>query len=128
RQIGVRVGQQYTPYSRHEYYGPQQILFTEWSIVADFFWSGRDKGVTVLGDLGPNSLINYWVGVYSGTPLRQFSALDGNYVVVGRVTVNPLGPAAENEAVYITSEKPVPFRWSFALQGYYGNLQSAREN
>ncbi len=127
-EIGFRIGQMWTPYSRHEYFGPQQILFPEWAIVADYFWSGRDKGITMLGVLGDDALIEYWAGVYSGTPLRQFTAIDGNYVVEGRVTVNPMGPTAANEALYITSEEPVPFRPSFTLQGYLGNVQSAVEN
>ncbi len=127
-EVGFRIGQHWTPYSRHEYFGPQQILFPDWAIVADYFWSGRDKGVTMLGVLGDDSLIEYWAGVYSGTPLRQFTAINGNYVVEGRVTVNPMGPTAANEALYITSEEAVPFRASFTLQGYLGNVQSATEN
>lgn len=127
-EIGMRVGQQYTPYSRHEYYGPQQILFPEWAVTADYFWSGRDKGITALGVLGDDNLVEYWAGVYSGTPLRQFTAIDGNYVFIARATINPLGPAAANEALYITSEDPVPFRVSFTLQGYRSHQQAAVEN
>ncbi len=128
-EIGLRIGQQWSPISRHEYYGPQQILFPEWAIVADYFWPGRDKGVTVMGTfLGETTPIEYWAGVYSGTPLRQFTAIDGNYVLIGRVTASPLGPAAANEALYITSKDPVPFRVSFTVQGYLAKLQSATEN
>lgn len=127
KEFGARIGQQFTPYSRHEYLGPQEILFPEWSPVAEYFWTGRDKGVTLLGSLG-DGVLDYWAGAYSGTPLRQFTAIDGNYVLEARVTLSPMGRVATNEAPYITAERPVPFRCSFTLQGYYGNVETAAEN
>ncbi len=126
-EFGVRIGQQYSPISRHEYFGPQEILFPEWAPVADYFWPGRDKGVTLLGSLG-EGVVDYWLGIYSGTPLRQFTAIEGNWVALARVTVSPLGPGAANEAMYITSEEPVPLRPSFTIQGYAGDVELAIEN
>ncbi len=124
----LRIGQQWTPLSRHEYFGPQEILFTEWSPVAEYFWTGRDKGITLMGNIGESKL-EYWAGVYSGTPLRQYTAIDGNFVLEGRVTVSPMGAVAQKEFVYIVSEeRPTPFRVSFTVQGYYGRIESATEN
>ena len=122
----LRVGQQWTPFDRHEYFGPQEILFPEWAPVSEYFWSGRDKGFTALGTLAEQ--LDYYLGVYSGTPLRQYNALPGNYVLEARFTWNPLGPTATTEFPYIVSEGPVPFRVSATLQGYYGKVQSATEN
>jgi len=122
----LRIGQQWTPFDRHEYFGPQEILFPEWAPVSEFFWSGRDKGLTALGTLAGQ--LDYYLGVYSGTPLRQFNAIPGNYVLEARFTWNPLGPTAATEFPYIVSEGPVPFRVSGTLQGYYGKIQSATEN
>ena len=122
----LRVGQQWTPFDRHEYFGPQEILFPEWAPVSEYFWSGRDKGFTALGTLAEQ--LDYYLGVYSGTPLRQYNALPGNYVLEARFTWNPLGPTAATEFPYIVSEGPVPFRVSATLQGYYGKVQSATEN
>ncbi|HEY7376419.1 MAG TPA: hypothetical protein VIF57_29945 [Polyangia bacterium] len=127
KELGFRIGQQWTPYDRHEYFGPQEILFPEWAPVSEYFWTGRDKGVTVLGSLA-DSKLDYYAGVYSGTPLRQFVALPGNYVVQGRVTWNPLGPVGATEFPYIVSDGPAPFRISFTFQGSYGKIQSAAEN
>lgn len=127
-EFGVRFGQQYTPYSRHEYFGPQQILFPEWAIVADYFWSGRDKGVTALGSVG-GGVLEYFAGAYSGSPLRQFTTIHGNFVVIGRVTWSPLGPAASSEAPYITNDDGVvPFRISVTGQAYYGTKERAAAN
>ena len=125
-EFGLRIGQQWTPLSRHEYFGPQEILFPEWAPVAEYFWTGRDKGITALGNIGEGKF-EYWAGVYSGTPLRQFIAIDGNWVLEGRVTVSPMGPVAPKEFVYIVEDE-VPFRLSFTLQGYVGSIESAEEN
>jgi hypothetical protein len=125
-EAGLRIGQQWTPLSRHEYFGPQEILFPEWSPVAEYFWTGRDKGITALGNIGEGKF-EYWGGVYSGTPLRQFIAIDGNWLLEGRVTVSPMGPVAAKEFVYIVEDE-VPFRVSFTVQGYVGSIERATEN
>jgi hypothetical protein len=127
KHLGFRIGQQWTPYDRHEYFGPQEILFPEWAAVSEYFWTGRDKGVTALGTVADGRL-DYYVGLYSGTPLRQFVALPGNYVLQGRLTWNPLGPVGATEFPYIVSDGPAPFRVSFTFQGSYGKIQSAAEN
>jgi hypothetical protein len=126
KEFGLRIGQQFTPYDRHEYFGPQEILFPEWAPVSEYFWPGRDKGVTAMGVLAEQ--LEYWAGIYSGTPLRQFNALPGNYVLEGRLTWSPLGPVGGTEFPYIVSEGPAPVRVSATIQGYYGRVQSAIEN
>ena len=45
-EFGVRVGQQETPFSRHENFGLYRIIFPETGPVSGYFWSGRDKGLT----------------------------------------------------------------------------------
>ena len=99
-EFGLRIGQQFTPFDRHEYLGPQEILFPTWAPVSEYFWTGRDKGITAMGALA-DTKFEYWAGLYSGTPLREYSAVHGNYVVEGRVTVSPLGPAGTLEFPYI---------------------------
>jgi hypothetical protein len=126
KEFGLRVGQQWTPFDRHEYLGPQEILFPDWATVSEYFWTGRDKGVTALGVLG--GTVQYWAGVYSGTPLRQFNALPGNYVVEARVTWSPLGLIDANEFPYITEGNGTPFKISMSLEGYLGKVQTAAQN
>jgi hypothetical protein len=127
-EAGLRIGQQFTPLSRHEYYGPQQLLFPEWSPVAEYFWTGRDKGATLFGTLAKQ--LEYWFGVYGGSPLRQFTSIAGNYVVEGRVTYSPMGLIGLTEYPYIVPRgaPAAPFGVSFTLQGFYGKVQSAEEN
>jgi hypothetical protein len=127
RALGVRVGQQKTPFSRHKNRGDEQILFPDFDPVASYFWTGRDKGLTVVGSLADRRF-DYAAGVYGGSPLRQFVTVAGNYLVEARATVSPLGPSGETEYPYITENDPAGLRPSFSLDGYYGKVQSAVEN
>jgi hypothetical protein len=125
-EFGIRIGQQYTLISRHEQFGPQQILFPEWSPVAEYFWTGRDKGATAWG-LVADKRFEYYAGAYGGSPLRQFTTISGNYVVEGRLVFSPAGPPGSTEFPYISDEES-PLRASFSVQGYYGKIQLAEEN
>jgi Phosphate-selective porin O and P len=125
--FGIRAGQQDTPFSRHESFGLYRVLFPETGPVADYFWTGRDKGVTAYGSLDADRL-DYYAGYYGGSPLRQFTTIAGNYVVEGRVTVNPMGKVGETEYAYVLGDAPAPTRFSFTLQGYLGKIQDASEN
>jgi hypothetical protein len=127
KELGLEVGQQDTPVSRHENYGLAKILFPEADTVADYFWGGRDKGLTVHGTALSDRL-DYAAGAYGGSPLRQYSTIAGNYVFDGRLTVSPLGEIRDAEFGYVLEETRAPFRPSFSLQGYYGKIQSATEN
>ena len=128
QEFGVRVGQQYTPLSRHESHAPEQLLFPEYAPVAEYFWSGRDKGITAFGTLGEQ--LDYYAGFYGGSPLRQSTSFAGNYLFEGRLTYSPMGPVGATEYPYIVpdGEPPAPTRVSFTLQGFYGRVESAEEN
>lgn len=125
--IGVRLGQQWTPFSRHEaIYGPHELLFPEWSAVADYFWTGRDKGATVFGTFLDKKL-DYQVGGYLGTPLRQFTTIRGNYLFVARVGVSPNGPVGSEHA-YADGDDPAPFRYAIGVNAATSKVDAATEN
>jgi hypothetical protein len=124
--LGLRAGLQSTPFSRHKAFEPNKILFPDWAVTAEYFWSGHDKGATLMS-LTAGERVEGYLGLYSGTPLRQFTAVAGNYVVLARVTVSPFGKIGDTEYPYI-SETPAPFRLSFTMQGYYGRVTSGTEN
>ena len=46
--LGLRAGLQSTPFSRHKAFEPNQILFPDWAVTAEYFWSGHDKGATLM--------------------------------------------------------------------------------
>ncbi len=125
-ELGIRVGQQDTPFSRHENFGLYRVLFPETGPVSGYFWSGRDKGVTVYGSFAER--LDYYAGFYGGSPLRQFTTIAGNYVGEARLTVNPMGKMGDAEYAYVLGDGPTPWRVSFTLQGYVAKIQSASEN
>ncbi len=125
--FGIRGGQQDTPFSRHESFGLYRGLFPETGPVPDYFWTGRDKGITAYGSLASDR-IDYFAGYYGGSPLRQFTTIAGNYLVEGRVTANPMGKTGDAEYAYVLGDTPAPTRVSFTIQGYFGNIQDATEN
>lgn len=126
--IGIRVGQQWTPFSRHEAIsGPHQLLLPEWSQVSNYFWTGRDKGVTLFGSAAEKK-VDYAVGAYMGSPLRQFDTINGNYMFVGRLSVSPLGPVGATEFAYAEKDEPAPFRMAFGVNGFTSKINQGAEN
>jgi hypothetical protein len=120
-EVGVRLGQQPTPLSRHEaLVGPAQLLLPEWDSVAGYFWTGRDKGIAALGTIG--GIFDYTVGAYVGTPLRQFEPIRGNYQFVARLGLEPEGPV-DSEAAYAA-----PLRWAVGLSGATSKANLGVEN
>jgi hypothetical protein len=126
--LGVRLGQQWTPFSRHEAIsGPADLLLPDWDVVADYFWSGRDKGVTLFGAT-PDETWDYALGAYIGSPLRQFETIRGNYLVVARLAVNPLGPVGWSEYAYTEESGQAPLRLAVGVNGYASKVNATQEN
>ena len=117
--FGIRGGQFWTLLSRHEYLGPQEVLFPDWATSADYFWTGRDRGVQLFGE---TNYVDYYASFTAGTTLTQTASVPGNFQLMGRVDINPLGRMGATEMPFVASEDPVPFRFSFALQGVYGRV------
>ncbi|MCE9672445.1 OprO/OprP family phosphate-selective porin [Myxococcus stipitatus] len=126
-EVGLRVGQQYTPFSRHESWGPQQILFPEFAAIANYYWTGRDKGVTVFGTM---EHLEYYAGIYGGSPLRTIRSEPGKYQLNARATISPMGKPGYGELPYIMSgdKEPPPLNVSFTLQGAAGDVDQVAEN
>ncbi|MCY1023044.1 porin [Pyxidicoccus sp. MSG2] len=125
--VGLRAGQQYTPLSRHESWGPQQILFPEFAPIANYFWTGRDKGVTFLGT---TEHLEYYAGIYSGSPLRTITSEPGRYQLNARLTCSPMGKPGYGELPFIMSgdKEPPPLNVSFTVQGAGGEVEQIQEN
>ncbi|AKU98811.1 hypothetical protein AKJ09_05475 [Labilithrix luteola] len=129
-EFGLRLGQQWTPISRHEYlYGPHQLLFPDWDVVSNYFWTGRDKGITAFGSFA-NQLLAYQVGAYLGSPLRQFQTIRGNYLFTARFELNPLGVPGNTEFAYAEKEnaKHVPFKYAIGVNGWMSKANEGIEN
>lgn len=125
--IGLRVGQQWTPFARHAaVQGPQDLAMPEWSSVASYFWSGRDKGLTLFGHLADRKF-DWSLGAYLGLPLRRFTPIRGNYLFVARVAMNPMGPLEEGEVPYASAEKPKT-RYAIGVSAYTAKQDRSVEN
>lgn len=72
--------------------------------------------------------LEYYAGIYAGSPIDEPLNLPKNYVVEARLTVNPLGAVNANELPFTPEGERLPTRFSFTLQGYQGKLQTAQEN
>jgi hypothetical protein len=117
--FGVRAGQFGTPQSRHENLGPLNILFPDFATVADYFWTGRDRGAELFGE---SRYVDYFASFTAGTTLTQVITPPGNFQVIGRVAIKPLGNVGATEMPYVRTGEPVPLRFSVAVQGAYGRV------
>jgi hypothetical protein len=128
KELRFQAGQFKTPFSRSGLYGHEHQLFPDRAIVASYFWTGRDKGATAYGTLVDD--VQYWIGVFGGSPLRQPTTISGNYLVEARLTYDRDGSIGKTEYPYIVGagHAPAPFGVSASLEGYYGRIESAIEN
>lgn len=126
-EFGARYGQQGTPVSRHTTFAPQNIFFPDYAAVSGFFWSGRQKGLTLFGSI-EDGIFDYWAGIYGGSPLLEAENDPENYIAEGRVTLSPWGPGNANELPFTPDGESLPTLASFTAQGYYGKLQTDVEN
>lgn len=126
-EFGIRAGQQWTIFSRHEaIYGPGQLLLPEWSPVADYFWPGRDKGITLYGATAEGK-IDYSLGAYMGSPLRSFQPIRGNYQLMARFGVSPNGPVG-SEYAYAEPGTPDEFRYAIGVNAVTSKVDQGAEN
>ncbi len=126
-EFNVMLGQQGTLVSRHSNQAPQTIFFPEFAPVSSYFWSGRERGATVYGSVFEQR-VDYFTGLYGGSPIDEPVNIADNYVAEARLTVNPLGPVNGTEHPFDEEGGPLPFRISFTAQGYYGRLQTGERS
>src|SRR5262249_5044644 len=98
----------------------------DFASVASYFWTGREKGISLGGSVG-DGVFDYFGGIYQGSPLREIASNPHNYVGEGRVTVSPFGPTNDSEFPFTEDGEELPARLSVSVQGYHGKLQETRE-
>ena len=72
--------------------------------------------------------IEYYAGIFTGSPLRQAENIPGNHEWQLRLAVNPLGPTNPDEFPFTPEGGALPFRLSFSVEGYQGKIQEGIEN
>ena len=82
--IMPRVGQWKVPFGRQELTSSSALQFINRSIVNDEFGYGRDRGVALMGGLGPKYNFSYSGGVFNGDG-RNGTSVDSNLLYAGRI-------------------------------------------
>jgi len=82
--IMPRVGQWKVPFGRQELTSSSALQFVNRSIVNDEFGFGRDRGVALMGGLGPQYNFSYSGGVFNGDG-RNGTSVDSNMLYAGRI-------------------------------------------
>jgi len=82
--IMPRVGQWKVPFGRQQLNSSSALQFVFRSIVDDEFGLGRDRGVALMGGLGPKYNFSYSAGVFNGDGTNGKSR-DSNLLYAGRI-------------------------------------------
>ncbi len=86
KSFAPRVGQFKVPFGRQELNSSSALQFVDRSIVNDEFGWGRDRGMVILGGLGPMYNFSYSGGVFNGDG-RNGKSVDSNMLYAGRLQV-----------------------------------------
>jgi len=112
-ELGVRVGQFLTPFTR-AFLTPVPLLqFPDFSRVNDAFRQNRDTGAMIFGATGGGRL-EYYLGVFNGNGINKAND-DTSVMGIGRVAVNPLRPMTYDETPSLRG--PVPVGLAIGLNG-----------
>lgn len=115
--FGLRVGQFKAPLSRHFMSVPWKRTFISSAMAMTKFKLGRDIGVNVLGSFRDH-LFEYQAGVFNGSGMNAPQD-NTDFLVVGRMAVNPLGPVPLIESDFGRTEKPL---LSIGFSGAYNPI------
>lgn len=118
-EIGFKVGQFLTPFSRTFYTPVPKLLFQDFSIANNAFRSDRQTGAMVFGTPLAGRL-EYYAGAFNGNRINQNGNDDDTLLFVGRVAANPLGAIAYDETSALLG--PLPFRFGLGLNAFYGKV------
>lgn len=117
--IGFKVGQFLTPFSRTFYTPVPKLLFQDFSIANNAFRSDRQTGAMVFGTPLSGHL-EYYAGAFNGNRINQNGNDDDKMLFIGRVAANPLGAMAYDETAALTG--PQPFHFGLGLNGFWGKI------
>ncbi|AKT43846.1 hypothetical protein [Chondromyces crocatus] len=113
-EVGIKVGQFLTPFSR-AFLTPVPLLqFQDFSRVEERFRAGRDTGVMVLGSIGKGA-VEYYAGAFNGNGIGKGGNDDTSVMGIGRVAVSPVRAMPYDETPSLRG--PVPFGFSVGLNG-----------
>lgn len=130
-EIGVKVGQFCTPFSRQFTTPVPKLQFAAFSYVNDYFRGDRDIGAMAFGFLGKGRF-EWYAGVFNGNGINQGGNenLEPAYFV--RLATTPVGRAPKPVGHMVNDETPslsgpVPFTFSVGVNGYLDDFQKSSQ-
>lgn len=118
-ELGIKVGQFVTPFSRAFLTPVPRLQFPDFSMANDRFRSDRDTGLQLQGGLG-HGWLGWQLGVFNGNGIGKGGNDDNRLAVIGRVSVQPLGPLELDEVPELAAD--LPMRLSIGVSGWRGEL------
>ncbi|MDI1431346.1 porin [Polyangium sorediatum] len=113
-ELGIKVGQFLTPFSR-AFFTPVPILqFPDFSRVNEKFRAGRDTGMMLFGSTGKGRL-EYYAGAFNGNGIDKGGNDDTSVMGIGRLAVNPVRAMPYDETPSLRGA--VPFGLSIGVNG-----------
>lgn len=113
-ELGLRVGQFLTPFTR-AFLTPVPVLqFQDFSRVNAKFRADRDTGAMIFGATGKGKL-EYYMGAFNGNGIDKNGNDDTSVMGIGRIAVNPVRPMPYDETPSLRG--PVPFGIAIAFDG-----------
>ncbi|HSN99296.1 MAG TPA: hypothetical protein VLS89_13465, partial [Candidatus Nanopelagicales bacterium] len=123
-EIGLKVGQFLTPFSR-AYFTPLPLLqFQDFSRVNERFRAGRDTGAMLLGSAGKGRL-EYYAGAFNGNGIDRGGNDDTSLMGIARIAVNPVRQMPYDETPSLRG--PVPFGIELGVNGIADRAHPTRE-
>jgi len=113
-EVGVKVGQFVTPFSRTFLTPVPALQFTDFSRVNVKFRADRDTGAMFLGSTGKGKL-EYYLGAFNGNTIDKNGNDDKSIMGIGRLAINPVRPVAYDETPSLKGD--VPFGVAIAFNG-----------
>jgi len=123
-EVGLKIGQFLTPFSRTFYTPVPRLLFPDFSIANDAFRADRDTGAMLFGTPF-KGLLEYYTGAFNGNRIDQGGNDDNKLMYVGRVAVNPLGALPYDETAQLAG--PMPLRLGIGLNAYRGEVTTTKQ-
>ncbi len=118
-EIGLKVGQFLTPFSRTFYTPVPKLLFQDFSIANNAFRADRQTGAMLFGSAFQGKA-EYYAGAFNGNRINQNGNDDDKMLFAGRVAVNPLGAIAYDETPALMG--PQPLRLGLGINGFWGKV------
>lgn len=118
-ELGVKVGQFVTPFSREFLVPPGALLFPDFSPSNILFRNSRDVGATLMGSLFDKHL-EYWAGAANGNGINKASNDNAQLEWFARIGANALGKPPYTEIPGLTKEE---VGLTFGLNASYTDIE-----